>query len=92
MINPRWFNVSAPYWRVTLPGRDDRTGVRLWNLFRRVSTDGHWWGVGLLQVGQRHLFLIGRTSGYPESEVWTGGLLFADLRDLQRLRHRLKAA
>ena len=55
-----WFNWSSPMW--LLPCREPwvrlpfRT-VRLWNLFNRRSTEGHWWGVGLLQLGQQHLFL-----------------------------------
>jgi hypothetical protein len=31
----------------------------LWNLFNRVSTDGHFWGVGVLQIQNRHLSYIG---------------------------------
>ena len=53
MIDPNWFNVSAPAFRSPI-GR-----VRLWNLFRRVSTDGTWWGFGLLQIGSRHLLYVG---------------------------------
>lgn len=46
-----WFNISAPYWR----------GFRLWNCFNRVTAkDGHWWGVGLLQIRNRHLLFVGR--------------------------------
>lgn len=48
-----WFNWSAPVWRI------GRTRVRLWNLFNRRSTQGHWWGVGLLQIGKRHLLFVG---------------------------------
>jgi len=49
----QWFNLSTPRWRI------GRTGVRLFQVFNRVSTDGHWWGIGLLQVGKRHLLFIG---------------------------------
>jgi hypothetical protein len=51
----RWFNLSAPWFH--------RGGlwVRLWNVFRRCSTDGHYWGIGILQVGQRHLLYIGHS-------------------------------
>ena len=69
-IDPHWFNASAPVWRVN--GRM----VRLWNLFKRRSTDGHWWGVGLLQIDSRSLLFVGRTQGYPEREVWDVSLLF----------------
>lgn len=51
--NWRWFNWSPPFFRVG--GRP----VKLWNIFNRCSTEGHWWGVGVLQVGHRHLFFIG---------------------------------
>ena len=73
--NARWFNVGAPTWRPTLPGRGRQT-VKLWNLWRRYSADGRWWGVGLLQVGRRHLLYVGRTQGYPEREVWSWSVLF----------------
>lgn len=69
-LDPRWFNISAPLWRIK--GQP----VRLWNLFRRYSTEGHWWGVGLLQVGNRHLLFVGRVQGYPEREVWSLSALF----------------
>ncbi|MGH2352516.1 MAG: hypothetical protein ACRDI2_23790 [Chloroflexota bacterium] len=48
-----WCNLSAPWLRV------GRLRIRLWNLFNRRSTEGHWWGVGLLQIGQRHLLFVG---------------------------------
>ena len=85
MSNFRWFNASAPY--VNLPGG---RRFRAWNLFRRVSQDGRWWGVGLGQVGGRHLALIARTSGYPEREVWDAGLLFVKLDEVRRLIRRMK--
>lgn len=73
--NRRWFNVSAPMWRLPIPGNERRT-VRLWNAWRRLSNDGRWWGVGLLQIGRRHLLYVGRTQGYPEREVWDWSVLF----------------
>jgi hypothetical protein len=48
-MNLRWFNWSGPRF----------CGVRLWNLFNRRSTDGHFWGVGILQWRKRHLCFIG---------------------------------
>lgn len=54
-----WFNVSAPMWIVGW-FRGHQVTLRLWNLFNRVSSEGHSWGVGLLQVGRRHLFYIGK--------------------------------
>jgi hypothetical protein len=69
----RWFNASAPMWRHG--GRM----VRLWTLFNRRSTEGHWWGLGLVQVGNRHLVLVSRTQGYPEREVWAVQLGFLRL-------------
>lgn len=51
MINLRWFNASPPWFR----------GVRPFNLFNRVCADGSlYFGAGLLQIGTRHLFYVGR--------------------------------
>lgn len=48
-----WYNISAPLWRVF------GTHICLWNLFNRRCADGsHYWGVGLLQIGHRHLFAV----------------------------------
>ncbi len=33
--------------------------VRLWALFHRVFAEGRFWGIGFLQVGQRHLLYVG---------------------------------
>lgn len=50
-----WFNLSAPWIGSPMNG-----GIRLWNLYNRVTADGeHWWGVGLLQINHQHLFYIG---------------------------------
>jgi hypothetical protein len=49
MIDLKWFNVSAPKIKT----------VRLWNLFNRVSDDGHYWGIGFLQIRTWHLLYIG---------------------------------
>lgn len=68
-----WFNVSAPMLKVC-----DRY-VRLWDLFKRRSASGHWWGIGIVQIGSRHLFFIGRVQGYPAREVWALSLLFLRL-------------
>jgi len=48
-----WFNAGARIWRI------GRLNVRFWNLFNRRSTDGHFWGIGILQVNERHLLYIG---------------------------------
>lgn len=49
----RWFNIGGP--RITIAGHS----VRLWNCFNRHTNDGeHWWGVGVIQVGRRHLFCL----------------------------------
>jgi hypothetical protein len=53
LMDLAWFNVSAPWMRI------GRVNVKLWNFFNRVSTDGHWWGFGLLQIGKRHLLFVG---------------------------------
>lgn len=61
MVDLRWFNWSA---REIAIRRRDRIRtliayVWLWNIFNRVSTHGHFWGVGVLQIKNRHLFYIG---------------------------------
>lgn len=48
-----WFNWGAPAFRVA--GRR----IVLWNGFNRLSTQGHWWGLGVLQIGNRHLLYVG---------------------------------
>jgi hypothetical protein len=65
----RWFNVSAPWLRF----RDQRVRVRPWNLFHRDSTDGRFWGFGVLQVNRRHLFFWGSSGlwvAFREVRVW----------------------
>lgn len=32
--------------------------VRMWNLFNRRTTDGHFWGLGVAQIQSRHLFAV----------------------------------
>jgi len=71
IIDGMWCNVSAKPLHVR--GRI----VRLWNLYHRRSTEGHWWGVGILQIDRRHLFFVGRTQGYDDqTEVWAVSVLF----------------
>lgn len=50
-----WFNLSAPMWIVFPIGLP----ICLWSLFNRRGADGsHYWGLGLLQIGHRHLFAV----------------------------------
>jgi hypothetical protein len=54
----KWFNISSQsyMWRGSF--------LKLINLFNRENpdnSDDHWWGFGLLQVNQRHLFYIGHS-------------------------------
>lgn len=57
----RWFNISGPCFIVRLP-HARVTFIHVWTLFNRHTADGeHWWGVGVLQVGKRHLFYIGHS-------------------------------
>lgn len=54
----RWFNVSGPTF--VIRHRQRVNFVWLWNAFNRYTADGeHWWGFGLFQVGNRHLFFVG---------------------------------
>jgi hypothetical protein len=57
-----WYNISAPLWTISLPSRKPvkpLLHICLWNLFNRRCADGsHYWGVGLLQIGDRHLFAV----------------------------------
>lgn len=56
-----WFNLSAPWLRFGRRGGPlARPGIRLWNLFNRVTNTGdHFWGIGLLQINSRHLLFVG---------------------------------
>ncbi|HXI15062.1 MAG TPA: hypothetical protein VNM48_01735, partial [Chloroflexota bacterium] len=49
----RWFNLSSPLIRI------GRRRIRLWNLFNRCALEAHWWGFGVLQIGNRHLLYAG---------------------------------
>ena len=60
-LDLQWFNISAPMWRLPRGSH-----LRFWNAFNRHSTGGHWWGLGLLQLGRRHLFYVGNTSATNE--------------------------
>ncbi len=55
----RWFNLSGPSFKIGLP--NNRVNfLWLWNAFNRHTAEGdHWWGVGVLQIGHRHLFFVG---------------------------------
>jgi hypothetical protein len=52
-FNPRFFNLSTPWWRI------GRHHVRLLQVFNRDTTVGHFWGIGVLQIGHRHLLYVG---------------------------------
>ena len=54
MVDLKWFNAN-PNLNRTKKG----TYWSLFNLFNRVSNQGHFWGFGVLQIGSRHLFFIG---------------------------------
>jgi hypothetical protein len=51
-----WFNLSAPAIVIGTPWGS--TFVRSWNVFNRRSTEGHYWGFGILQIEHRHLFAV----------------------------------
>jgi hypothetical protein len=54
----RWFNISGPCFKIAYRRRVNF--IHLWTLFNRHTADGdHWWGVGVLQIGNYHLFYIG---------------------------------
>lgn len=54
----RWFDIGGPCFKLNY-GRRVRF-VWLWNLFNRHTADGdHWWGIGVFQIGNRHLFYVG---------------------------------
>lgn len=53
----KWFNASVQF-------RIGKTPIKPYNLFNRRSSDGHFWGIGLLQIGARHLAYIGYDRAY----------------------------
>jgi hypothetical protein len=54
--NVRWFNLSDPW----VLGKYRKPSIRLWNCFNRHTRDGdHFWGIGVLQMGARHLLYMG---------------------------------
>ncbi len=53
-----WFNGSPPWLSI------GRLRIRLWNIHHRRAVEGHWWGVGLLQIGNRHLCYVGDAGIY----------------------------
>lgn len=75
----RWFNVSAPVLRIGKSGH--KRFVWLWTCHRRYATDYNQWGVGLLQIGNRHMAYIGHIheypyDDYPASRYWQWSFLF----------------
>ena len=67
----RWFNLSPGSIRVL--GKP----VRFWNVFNRHCKGGErFWGVGLLQIGNRHLFFLGHFKYYDGSEHTSFCLFF----------------
>jgi hypothetical protein len=70
-----WFNASSKVYNVS---------IRLFSLFYRSPNSVDWheplWGVGVLQVGSRHLFYVGRDFSCRRSKkdyVATGFVLCA---------------
>ena len=55
MIDLEWFNANAGFRKSKIFGQH----WKFFNLFRRVNANMNIWGVGLLQIGNRHLFYIG---------------------------------
>lgn len=54
-----WFNLAISariFGRRILP----------WNAFNRRSAEGHFWGLGILQIGRRHLAYVGH------DQAWLG--------------------
>ena len=64
-----WFNASAPMWLMPVKWRRWVSSVRLWNLHNRRSSEGWWWGIGVLQIGRRHLLYLG-DRGVCVAFVW----------------------
>jgi hypothetical protein len=52
-MNLQWFNASPEFIKIW------KHNFKLFNLFNHRAKCGHYWGVGIIQVGQRHLFYIG---------------------------------
>lgn len=57
----RWFNLSGPTFIIRrYPARP--IFIWPWGCFNRHAADGdHWWGVGIVQIGNRHLFYVGHS-------------------------------
>lgn len=73
----RWFNISTPVWHLNLGGH--KYLVKLFQVFNRHDATGdHYWGIGLLQVGSRHLLWLGnqgreaRRTGIRLLVLWIG--------------------
>lgn len=64
-MNFNWFNLN-PKFNGKLFGR---YLFKWFNCFRRVSVGGTYWGIGILQVENRHLFYIGFNG---MSVLWIG--------------------
>lgn len=56
--NRRWFNLSPDFIHWQLLSKRMPL-IKWWNLFNKHSTWGHFWGIGLLQIGGRHLLYVG---------------------------------
>lgn len=56
-----WFNLGGPTFMIKRTSHSRPIFVWFWNAFNRVTTEGHYWGFGILQIGNRHLFFVGNT-------------------------------
>jgi hypothetical protein len=57
-VDLTWFN--AGFGRFKVLGKN----CKLFNCFNRVNADDegdHWWGIGIGQIGHRHLFYVGHS-------------------------------
>lgn len=54
-----WFNISSE------PHIIKKRIFKWWNCYNRVCASGnHYWGIGIVQFGHRHLFYIGHSGIY----------------------------
>ena len=51
-----WFNFNPKF-----QGKVFGKNFKWFNCFRRKTTEGLFWGIGLLQIGNRHLLYIGQS-------------------------------
>lgn len=84
--SPNWFSFSCPAFFLPFTVKGTRSSVWLWSFFRRAPDRYGMvnWGIGVLQIGSRHLFYMGRSA---DEGALVMSVLFTRRMMLRRATH-----